>query len=51
VVGTGLGLPLCRKLAAVLGGKIWVQSEPGVGSQFYLLVPDHQGASSMREAV
>ncbi len=34
--GTGLGLPLCRKLAQLLGGRVWVQSELGVGSRFYL---------------
>jgi signal transduction histidine kinase/CheY-like chemotaxis protein len=39
VLGTGLGLPLCRKLAAVLGGRVWVDSELGVGSRFHLLVP------------
>ena len=39
VRGTGLGLPLCRKLAHLLGGKVWVESEPGVGSCFYLSVP------------
>jgi signal transduction histidine kinase/CheY-like chemotaxis protein len=39
VKGTGLGLPLCRKLAILLGGKIEVQSELGVGSTFSLIVP------------
>ena len=39
IKGTGLGLPLCRKLAALLGGRIELQSEPGVGSTFSLLVP------------
>jgi signal transduction histidine kinase/DNA-binding response OmpR family regulator len=39
VLGTGLGLPLCKRLAAVLGGQVWVQSEVGVGSRFSLLVP------------
>jgi signal transduction histidine kinase len=39
VKGTGLGLPLCRKLAAILGGHIWVESELGIGSRFHLLVP------------
>ncbi|HEX7079534.1 MAG TPA: ATP-binding protein [Gammaproteobacteria bacterium] len=39
VRGTGLGLPLCRKLASMMGGRVWVESELGVGSRFYLLVP------------
>ena len=34
VKGTGLGLPLCRKLATLLGGTIGVRSEPGLGSTF-----------------
>ncbi|MEX3942040.1 sensor histidine kinase [Paraburkholderia sp. BR10937] len=37
--GTGLGLPLCRKLAALLGGEVGVESEPGVGSTFRLNLP------------
>jgi len=39
VRGTGLGLPLSRKLARILGGDLSVQSEPGVGSTFILAVP------------
>jgi signal transduction histidine kinase/CheY-like chemotaxis protein len=34
VKGTGLGLPLCRRLAHLLGGDVGVQSERGVGSVF-----------------
>ncbi|HSS29146.1 MAG TPA: ATP-binding protein [Usitatibacter sp.] len=37
--GTGLGLPLCRKLASLLGGDVSLDSEPGVGSTFYARVP------------
>jgi signal transduction histidine kinase len=37
--GTGLGLPLCRKLAALLGGRVEVSSQLGVGSTFSLILP------------
>ncbi len=39
VKGTGLGLPLSRNLAIVLGGDISVESVPGQGSVFALSVP------------
>ncbi|SDG40647.1 MULTISPECIES: sensor histidine kinase [unclassified Duganella] len=37
--GTGLGLPLCRKLAALLGGEVSVCSAEGQGSTFFLRLP------------
>ncbi|HTO97367.1 MAG TPA: ATP-binding protein [Myxococcales bacterium] len=39
VKGTGLGLPLSRKLAEMLGGRIRVESAPGRGSTFSLTIP------------
>jgi CheY-like chemotaxis protein/anti-sigma regulatory factor (Ser/Thr protein kinase) len=39
VKGFGLGLPLCRKLASLLGGNVSVQSQLGAGSVFSLTVP------------
>jgi signal transduction histidine kinase/CheY-like chemotaxis protein len=37
--GTGLGLPLSRRLALLLGGTISVESEPGTGSVFSVSIP------------
>lgn len=39
VKGTGLGLPLCRKLGELLGGSVSVASTPGAGSVFSVTVP------------
>lgn len=39
VKGTGLGLPLCRKLASLLGGRVELQSTLGVGSTFSVVLP------------
>jgi signal transduction histidine kinase/CheY-like chemotaxis protein len=39
VQGTGLGLPLCRKLAELLGGRVHVESELGVGATFTAVIP------------
>lgn len=39
VKGTGLGLPLSRRLAELLGGSVAVHSEPGQGSTFAAVIP------------
>ncbi|MCW3060417.1 MAG: histidine kinase [Capsulimonas sp.] len=39
VKGTGLGLPLSRKLARLLGGDVTLQSQPGIGSTFTATIP------------
>ncbi|MGE8148059.1 sensor histidine kinase [Pseudomonas frederiksbergensis] len=37
--GTGLGLSLCKRFAALLGGEVGVQSTPGTGSTFFVIIP------------
>ncbi|MFP4054865.1 MAG: ABC transporter substrate binding protein [Phycisphaerae bacterium] len=37
--GTGLGLTICRKLLAMMDGKIWATSELDVGSEFHVTLP------------
>ncbi len=50
VKGTGLGLPLARKLARLLGGDVGVRSEPGVGSTFSATIPVHFPGRAPEEA-
>jgi len=37
--GMGLGLAIARRLVQGMGGKIWVESEPGAGCKFSFLIP------------
>jgi signal transduction histidine kinase len=37
--GTGLGLPISRRLAEAHGGRLWFESAPGAGSIFHFKIP------------
>ncbi|EDY38689.1 adaptive-response sensory-kinase SasA [Cyanobium sp. PCC 7001] len=47
--GYGVGLSVCRRIAEVHGGRIWVVSEPGEGACFHVTVPvwSGQGQSAL----
>lgn len=42
--GTGLGLPLCKDMIERIGGRIWVESACGEGSQFHFTLPHEPGS-------
>jgi signal transduction histidine kinase len=37
--GTGLGLPISRQIVEHLGGRLWLESQPGAGARFVFALP------------
>lgn len=41
--GSGLGLSIAKSYTEMLGGRVWLESEPGKGSTFYFTIPGYTG--------
>jgi two-component system, NtrC family, nitrogen regulation sensor histidine kinase NtrY len=49
--GTGLGLAIVQSIVTDLNGRIWADSEAGVGTSFHIRLPEHQPLHSLASSV
>ena len=49
--GSGLGLPISRRIIEHFGGRLWVESEPGRGATFSFELPVGGAAAALEGAV
>jgi two-component system, sensor histidine kinase and response regulator len=49
--GTGLGLAICKSIVEMMGGKIWIDSEPGKGSAFTFNIEARRGTTKEKHGL